>query len=224
MAGDKKSEKLGSHEWEQTQLQIQRGFEADMMVHDLSNTIGGLIGYAQLAEMTQETQDLLECARRVNGSLQEGKQRITDFKTRFGGSRTPVILALRPFIEALAQELADEWGEDGPQLMVDVPSRLMIGEKLTLRRVLMALLTNVAAHAKSGEKVSIKAAVDGGELVLTLGLEGHKAVENSELSVTYPLRGDHARQIEVDVMQMNGVHSRHGSKLGAPVDEMRFTL
>jgi light-regulated signal transduction histidine kinase (bacteriophytochrome) len=170
----------------------QMGFEAATLVHDLSNIIGGMMGYVQLAQMTGEQEDIQKCLQVIGTGMQRGRQLIASFKTAISNRRSFETISVRDAIESALKCLSSDLEREGISTRLIGRDHFVIADPRILRKVLLISLTSVALNLPARSALEISIAQMNGELAVCLLGDFEDAIATNPTEVrsrrTYPMR------------------------------------
>lgn len=163
------------HSLEQRNEELQRTQQLReqllrMLVHDLRNPLGGIMGYVDLIERAvqrggdrEEILEFIERARIGNNQLNILIENILDLN-RLQAGEFPVkkqLITLAPLFEQMQSQFSGmaQMNENTLQVALSSPDLTVAADRNTLTRVLSNLLSNAIRHTRQG-KVRLEARRD----------------------------------------------------------------
>ncbi len=145
------------------------GFEAGMTVHDLSNVVGAVIGYAQLAHMTGDAADYRQAVDVIEPALQRARQSIARFKADSEGVGVVAPVDLGAFVAQVAADLDGEIARAGHTLSLTVERTATVLIKPVDQAIaIAALVVHLAARHVSPCEIRLDVRVTDGSAVLRI--------------------------------------------------------
>ncbi|WPC03746.1 hybrid sensor histidine kinase/response regulator [Pseudomonas benzenivorans] len=187
--------------------------------HDLRQPLNAMGLYAQhLLEQSLESTTRQVCERLATSVEQLSRllQSLLDYSrlTLPGGVPVkPQAFALRPLLERLSGETADEAGAQGIELELDCSELWVRSDPLLLERVLRNLLVNALRHAQA-RRVWLRAWEEAGAVLLEVADDG-RGLSQAEQAQVF----EEFRQLDNP-----GRNAEHGLGLGLAIVQQLATL
>ena len=187
--------------------------------HDLRQPLNAMGLYAQhLLEQSLESTTRQVCERLTTSVEQLSRllQSLLDYSrlTLPGGVPVkPQAFALRPLLERLSGETADEAGAQGIELELDCSELWVRSDPLLLERVLRNLLVNALRHAQA-RRVWLRAWEEAGAVLLEVADDG-RGLSQAEQAQVF----EEFRQLDNP-----GRNAEHGLGLGLAIVQQLATL
>ncbi|MCL4234326.1 MAG: hypothetical protein KJ042_07390 [Deltaproteobacteria bacterium] len=145
------------------------GFDAGMTVHDLSNVVGAVIGYAQLAHMTGDPADYRQAVDVIEPALQRARQSIARFKADADGVGVVAPVDLGAFVASVIAELEPEILRAGHEIELRVErSATVLVKPVDQATAIAALVVHIAARHVSPCEIRLDVRVADGSAVLRI--------------------------------------------------------
>lgn len=145
------------------------GFDAGMTVHDLSNVVGAVIGYAQLAHMTGDAADYRQAVDVIEPALQRARQSIARFKADADGAGVVTPIDLGAFVASVVDGLRDEIRRAGHLITMGVDQSATVLVKPVDQAVaIAALVVQIAARHVAPCEIRLDVRVTDGSAVLRI--------------------------------------------------------
>jgi len=187
------------------------GLQVGGVVHELNNLVGSMMGYAQLAKLTGETQDITKCIDIALTTTQRARELLRQLRPVSRKNNTTDVMNINETIDSVFHLIEPAIKKKNIEISINCEAvPWLIGSAKAIRQSILMLVSSLIEDIPRGGTLNVSCLQSGKHVVIELAQDRNTESEKNQLPLK-PLLANGKKALKVqppiDEKEMNNIEN-----------------